>query len=304
MNCSALDILESTNTVGIILRNHKCLNDIKTNETSGILEADFRGDCNENTKEVVVSDLTKKERTRNNRTLRSSSVRSKECVNDAIRNICIDYSDSIAIVENLKTDCENEKDVYEFNDEDSKADSLHLRKTNCTDVNSENVIQTNSDLTDGISKIKQEDTRIKSENLTAIAANSEENNVQEKEASNSNPPQCLQEQMNGCPEKTPEKSGRLKLTLRMKRSPILDEVIESGNSLSEDSIEPEYEVLRVEGVEGTINSHRKKRHKSKDRKRERKLRQEKALPNPPMKRLRLIFGNESHTIDIPSTSTN
>ncbi|XP_063234579.1 uncharacterized protein LOC134537745 [Bacillus rossius redtenbacheri] len=145
-------------------------------------------------------------------------------------------------------------------------------------------------------------------------------------------------------ESTPTKSegGRLKLTLRMKRSPVLDEVIESGNSLSEDSFEPEYEVLRVEGVgnenhvsdERAIISHRKKRHKSKDKdKRHRKFRnfvesrgsdgkdrnvylkeetddfytsassREPKL-YPPMKRLRLIFGNETHTIDIPSTATS
>lgn len=110
-------------------------------------------------------------------------------------------------------------------------------------------------------------------------------------------------------EKTPEKCRGLKLTLRMKRSPVLDEVIESGNSLSEDAFEPEYEVLRVEGVDNHYESfsHRKKRHKSKDRKKERRLKQEEILVPanpPPTKRLRLIFGNESHTIDIPSTSTN
>ncbi|KAJ8892537.1 hypothetical protein PR048_005118 [Dryococelus australis] len=145
-------------------------------------------------------------------------------------------------------------------------------------------------------------------------------------------------------ESSPTKSegGRLKLTLRMKRSPVLDEVIESGNSLSEDSFEPEYEVLRVEGVgseyhisdEHAIISHRKKRHKSKDKeKRHRKFKnfvepggcnnKERNIylkeetddfytststrePKlyPPMKRLRLIFGNETHTIDIPSTATS
>lgn len=117
------------------------------------------------------------------------------------------------------------------------------------------------------------------------------------------------------PSKGNESGGRLKLTLRMKRSPVLDEVIESGNSFSEDSFEPEYEVLRVEGVgnENHLeNKHRKKRHKSKDReKRHRRqtLQEEpgsfySSIVHPPMKRLRLIFGNETHTIDIPSTATS
>ncbi|XP_015123057.1 histone-lysine N-methyltransferase Suv4-20 [Diachasma alloeum] len=97
---------------------------------------------------------------------------------------------------------------------------------------------------------------------------------------------------------TPERpGGRLKLTLRMKRSPILDDIVESGTSLSEDSYEPEYEVLRVEGVE---SSRRKKKHKTRDRERRHKKREiHLDPPPPPMKRLRLIFGNETHTIDLP-----
>lgn len=112
-----------------------------------------------------------------------------------------------------------------------------------------------------------------------------------------------------CPT-TPERpGGRLKLTLRMKRSPIIDDIVESGTSLSEDSFEPEYEVLRVEGVD---SSKRRKKHKTRDRERRHKRRNlnldpplppppssSSSLPPPPMKRLRLIFGNETHTIDLP-----
>ncbi|XP_076675948.1 histone methyltransferase 4-20 isoform X2 [Andrena cerasifolii] len=99
-----------------------------------------------------------------------------------------------------------------------------------------------------------------------------------------------------CPS-TPERTGRLKLTLRMKRSPVLEDIVESGTSLSEDSYEPEYEVLRVEGVE---RSRRKKKHKTRDRERRHKKRDLNLdPPPPPMKRLRLIFGNETHTIDFP-----
>lgn len=173
--------------------------------------------------------------------------------------------------------------------------------------------------------------------------------------------------------KTPER--RLKLTLRMKRSPILDEVIESGTSLSDESSsvtgasscsrsssEPvEYEILRMEGIteNGMDYDHnqqeivsqphnkRKKRHKSKDRHHHHRRHHRRNLsaieeleqnmetlveakettPPPPLappvaavsaasslvslsttqmtpqkKRLRLILGNETHTIDIPPTS--
>ncbi|XP_055617639.1 histone-lysine N-methyltransferase Suv4-20-like [Toxorhynchites rutilus septentrionalis] len=191
--------------------------------------------------------------------------------------------------------------------------------------------------------------------------------------------------------KTPER--RLKLTLRMKRSPVIDEIIESGTSLSEDTcstsnFKPEYEILRLEGIaeeserddddgeEGDemddeltyssscssrISQKRKKRHKSKEARRHRKRakrelrrhnhhhhhhhhspsqqlqqqqqnQQQPVILQPsalgpvtaavtaavavnqtppkgssiafpaPTKRLRLIFGNETRTIDIPPTA--
>lgn len=117
-------------------------------------------------------------------------------------------------------------------------------------------------------------------------------------------------------EVTPEKpSGRLKLTLRMKRSPMFDDVIEWRRNMNEESFEPHYEVLRVEGIEGEESSspsRKKKKHKTKDReKRRRKLKEEfkessrcngSEETSIPLKRLRLILGNETRTIDIPSSA--
>ncbi|KAF4524538.1 hypothetical protein B566_EDAN002811 [Ephemera danica] len=135
----------------------------------------------------------------------------------------------------------------------------------------------------------------------------------------------------------PPPQRSVKLTLRMKRSPMLDEIIESGNSLSDcDSsvYEREYEVLRVEGVgldpplsppspscsNSSHGSHRKKRHKTRSRQRTKhrkgsehgssdssddplvmpQLEPEPPItPNPPTKRLRLILGNETCTIHLP-----
>lgn len=294
------DISEQLNTMGIILRSHKCLNEIKNNN-SGIVGTDLSSsDYNQNDKSIV-SELGKPDQFKHQRTLRSNSNRVVEARYQAISSLSsLNPSESTVSPAISNNTLSEHNDVYEFNDEEVKTD-VHLRnnKLNSTaDTNSVNVIHSDtSDFTDGISKHKQDVTRYKSENQTAVAESQTVPNGISSRLQNHFSYESFQ--------KTPEKSGRLKLTLRMKRSPMLDEVIESGNSLSEDSFEPEYEVLRVEGVDSTVNSHKKKRHKSKDRKRERRLKQSKLLPNPPaMKRLRLILGNETHTIDIPSTSTN
>ncbi|KYM88068.1 Histone-lysine N-methyltransferase Suv4-20 [Atta colombica] len=130
-----------------------------------------------------------------------------------------------------------------------------------------------------------------------------ENNSTQSRKSSTTPSECQWRTSNPsncrvCPV-TPERtSGRLKLTLRMKRSPVLDDIVESGTSgLSEDSYEPEYEVLRVEGLE---RRKRRKKHKSRDRERRHKKSRVLNLdpPPPPMKRLRLILGNETRTIDL------
>uniref|UniRef100_A0A146KK83 Uncharacterized protein n=1 Tax=Lygus hesperus TaxID=30085 RepID=A0A146KK83_LYGHE len=138
----------------------------------------------------------------------------------------------------------------------------------------------------------------------------------------------VQKAETGVEQAVPEKR-RLKLTLRMKRSPILDDLTESGTSWSDESsgFEPEYEVLRVEGVdvdesgtdvsgetggsEGDCRKRGKRRHRHKSRDRERQHRHRRkrkhsdvdldGFPPPQckLKRLRLICGNETRTIDLP-----
>lgn len=90
---------------------------------------------------------------------------------------------------------------------------------------------------------------------------------------------------------TPPRRG-LKLTLRVKRSPVVEEVMDCGATTEV----PEYEVLRLEGVDPETVRRLKKRRRSKDRHRKHSP----IRPLPPMKRLRLIFGNESRTIDLPT----
>ncbi|KAL3266301.1 hypothetical protein HHI36_010481 [Cryptolaemus montrouzieri] len=183
-------------------------------------------------------------------------------------------------------------DIYEFNDEDNTSDVTELRHRKCTLTSSEVDMKCDEDhLCETESEQSGYNTAIIDKGLV------DQNDV---------PPSVQSTNR----EQTPDKCGSLKLTLRMKRSPILDEVIESGNSLSEDTFEPEYEVLRMEGLDDnnfSPYSHRKKRHKSKDRKRDRDRDRKKLsgdMPVIPMKRLKLIFGNESHTIDIPSNGAN
>ncbi|XP_077269515.1 histone methyltransferase 4-20 [Temnothorax americanus] len=141
------------------------------------------------------------------------------------------------------------------------------------------------------------DVAVSLERLTAYESNGS------ARKSSTTPSECRWRTSNSsdcrvCPV-TPERTGgRLKLTLRMKRSPVLDDIAESGTSgMSEDSYEPEYEVLRVEGLE---RRKRRKKHKSRDRERRHKKSRELNLdpPPPPMKRLRLILGNETRTIDL------
>ncbi|XP_063530319.1 histone-lysine N-methyltransferase Suv4-20 [Cydia strobilella] len=119
------------------------------------------------------------------------------------------------------------------------------------------------------------------------------NSIEEcKKESDSGPPWLADNsnKSSECP-CTPPRRG-LKLTLRVKRSPVVEEVMDCGNSTDV----PEYEVLRLEGVDPDTVRRLKKRRRSKERHRKHSP----VHPLPPMKRLRLIFGNESRTIDLPT----
>ncbi|KAF5304555.1 hypothetical protein FQA39_LY09606 [Lamprigera yunnana] len=274
---------EIENVLGITLRNHKCLADRLNDLDSTIEHTEVNEEQEDNDSKVKLI-------LKNQRTLRSSTNTMRLPTRVSAR--LSQRSASATLSEDLDTKLEQNivKDIYEFKDDDSKLDLFQLH----TKHKSDSVVCTS----DNHTITKQEDTRNKAEK-EVLDDNSEVDSNHTNFCAISvkmpHPPPV---------EKTPEKCGGLKLTLRMKRSPVLDEVIESGNSLSEDSFEPEYEVLRVEGVDHhSSHSRRKKRHKSKEHKRERKLKHIN-YPNPPMKRLKLIFGNESHTINIPSTTAN
>jgi len=136
---------------------------------------------------------------------------------------------------------------------------------------------------------------------------------------------------------TPEKSIRcgVKLRLRMKRSPMLDEVIDMGSHLSDSSgiHEPEYEVMTVEGITSDYQTsheirysrihhrHRHKKRRSKEHKRHRSrsessecessgcssLNSDMGMASPlptTIKRLRLIHGNETQLITLPAGTSS
>lgn len=337
-NSSFHMVPESASNSGIMLRNHKRLNEPNSDISSGkhnhISENGDISDTRQNlvddrniSNENICTDLN---------LVRELNINKHEnvCESDIVADLGnktkhLDIDNKKVNVRSLRSvtkrttrtatnstaGTENSvesKDIYEFNEEEFKDSPKLLRKSKTKDCKSANVIQSDTTLweTQMLHEINSRDMKAENEQeLDVKMEESEKFSVSEnvernrRDISPIRPPNPIMSE-----QKTPERPGGLKLTLRMKRSPMLDEIIESGNSLSEDSYEPEYEVLRVEGVgDKPANSHRKKRHKSKDRRRERRLKHlvtEHIISHPPMKRLRLIFGNESHTIDIPSNQAN
>lgn len=139
--------------------------------------------------------------------------------------------------------------------------------------------------------VNPSESKDKSSKVNKVESN---RTVEAKKECESGPPWLVDNSNKGgeCP-CTPPRRG-LKLTLRVKRSPAAEELPACGGGGAPEV--PEYEVLRLEGVDPETARRFKKRRRSKERRRNHSP----VRPLPPMKRLRLIFGNESRTIDIPN----
>jgi hypothetical protein len=98
----------------------------------------------------------------------------------------------------------------------------------------------------------------------------------------------------------PDGPVRVKLLLRMKRSPVLDEVLSGWKAEATNATDPEYEVLRVDGVEteGSIVVDPEISFNKSSLKKIKRARAKRRLgPEPPtspskVKKLRLILGSE------------
>lgn len=144
------------------------------------------------------------------------------------------------------------------------------------------------DFRENVNPSESKDSKLSKNQKVDVTSRTEES----KKEADSGPPWLTDNsnKSNECP-CTPPRRG-LKLTLRVKRSPVVEEVMDCGNTTEA----TEYEVLRLEGVDPETARRLKKRRRSKERHRKHSP----IRPLPPMKRLRLIFGNESRTIDLPT----
>ncbi|XP_014224233.1 histone-lysine N-methyltransferase KMT5B-B-like isoform X1 [Trichogramma pretiosum] len=201
------------------------------------------------------------------------------------------------------------QDIYEFNEKESNLDEIslpnrvpHIRdKYNETRENQSSsnlLVETwngcdNPQSLNGVSKYMIKDSVSQTEiNATTQAVDMPSN------WNRQTPPRNVDNKVNVI------SPGRVKLTLRVKRSPILDNVVGTGNADLTGSEMPEYEVLRVEGVDipdMPVSQSPRKKHKSRDRERRHKRRELVPDMAPKTKRLKLIFGNESRTIDLPQS---
>ncbi|XP_075972813.1 histone methyltransferase 4-20 isoform X2 [Anticarsia gemmatalis] len=202
------------------------------------------------------------------------------------------------LIENTEKDCDTKESLLQRtelsisteNVEASESDSKVQEQMVTEKCVSDNACVKSEiyDFRENVNPSESKDSKMSKNQKIDVTNRTEES----KKEADSGPPWLADNsnKSNECP-CTPPRRG-LKLTLRVKRSPVVEEVMDCGNTTEA----TEYEVLRLEGVDPETARRLKKRRRSKERHRKHSP----IRPLPPMKRLRLIFGNESRTIDLPT----
>ncbi|CAG5009389.1 unnamed protein product [Parnassius apollo] len=225
----------------------------------------------------------------------------EEFTNDILQENC--ELDTTSIVSNTEMETESHNDIKESLSQrlESSAPVITFKKESCDPCNDREQKLDKGECVSDEACLKSEICDFR-ENVNPSESKDSKMNKHKvdvphrteeaKKESESGPPWLADNsnKSSECP-CTPPRRG-LKLTLRVKRSPVVEEVMDCGSTTEA----PEYEVLRLEGVDPETARRLKKRRRSKERHRKHSP----IRPLPPMKRLRLIFGNESRTIDLPT----
>lgn len=289
---------------GIVLRSHKRLLDSCTQSACSKTKNNNVKGLTDEPKEEERNLTTPKEEPDMTNDLEINKIMTKtESTNSNHKNINLKNIENETTEANIKQEeinCDTKESLHQNvektaplevkpNNSEEKSEIIEQKiKVEC--VSDKNACS-KSEIYDFRENVNPSDTKDSKTNKSLKVESSNRTEDSKKEA-DSGPPWLADNsnKSSECP-CTPPRRG-LKLTLRVKRSPVVEEVMDCGATAEV----PEYEVLRLEGVDPETVRRLKKRRRSKERHRKHSP----IRPLPPMKRLRLIFGNESRTIDLPT----
>ncbi|CAH2091888.1 unnamed protein product [Euphydryas editha] len=285
---------------GIVLRSHKRLTDTCTQSTC----SKFKNSPKVSSESKIARNehVFKTDPDQSSLEINNLSLESKP-VNDPQKENCETETQLVTCSEieilNTENKCDTKESLQQSNEFPSliATDTPETQNCNSKEQPVENMkcIKEDAcvkseicDFRENVNPSESKDSKTSKSNKVEVSDRIEET----KKESESRPPWLADNsnKSSECP-CTPPRRG-LKLTLRVKRSPVVEEVLDCGGTVEA----PEYEVLRLEGVDPETVRRLKKRRRSKERHRKHSP----IRPLPPMKRLRLIFGNESRTIDLPT----
>lgn len=282
---------------GIVLRSHKRLLDTCTQATCTkikntakiVSEAKLDSNLNAPESETDLNILEKTElhsKAESSHDSQKENIESVDIINNHKEKIENDCDTKESLLErtevNIPTEANIESSVSVSNGEEQTVDEK------CVSDKIQSVKSALYDFRENVNPSESKDSKVSKSQRIDVT-----NRTEESKKDSDAGPQWLADnsnKSNECP-CTPPRRG-LKLTLRVKRSPVVEEVMDCGTTTEA----TEYEVLRLEGVDPETARRLKKRRRSKERHRKHSP----IRPLPPMKRLRLIFGNESRTIDLPT----